>query len=116
MENLCVLRSSALEVHLATGFQNIVYDSPRFPKELLQQVYSYVDTHNASERKAGDTDEQFHYNTRKKALGNFKKEMWNLPASNMQAIMNELEDRFSLMFRKLNVLNTVKLVKKYITV
>jgi hypothetical protein len=105
-----------LEVHLATGFQNIVYDSPRFPKELLQQVYSYVDTHNASERKAGDTDEQFHYNTRKKALGNFKKEMWNLPASNMQAIMNELEDRFSLMFRKLNVLNTVKLVKKYITV
>lgn len=104
-----------LEVHLATGFLNIVYDSPRFPKELLQQVYSYVDTHNAGERKEGETDEQFHYNTRKKALGSFKKEMWNLPPESAQAIMQELEDRFSLMFRKLNVLNTVKLVKEYVT-
>jgi fructose/tagatose bisphosphate aldolase len=109
-------KMDTIEVHLATGFQNIVYDSPQFPGELLQQVYSYVDTHNAGERKAGETDEQFHYNTRKKALGNFKKEMWNLPPASQQAIMDELENRFALMFRKLNVLDTEKLVKKYVTV
>ena len=109
-------KMDTIEVHLATGFQNIVYDSPQFPGELLQQVYSYVDTHNANERKQGETDEQFHYNTRKKALGNFKKEMWNLPPASQQAIMDELENRFALMFRKLNVLDTEKLVKKYVTV
>ncbi|MGD0780160.1 MAG: class II fructose-bisphosphate aldolase [Dehalococcoidales bacterium] len=104
----------AIEVHLATGFQNIVYDSPRFPKELLARMYSYLDTKCANERKTGETDEQFHYNTRKKALGDFKKEMWNLPDADLQAIMEELENRFSLIFHKLNAIDTVKLVKKYV--
>jgi hypothetical protein len=42
--------------------------------------------------------------------------MWNLPPASQQAIMDELENRFALMFRKLNVLDTEKLVKKYVTV
>jgi hypothetical protein len=108
-------KMETLEVHLATGFQNMVYDSPHFPKELLQQMYRYLDTHCKNEKKEGDTEEQFYYNTRKKAFGDFKKELWQMPASNMQAITEELENRFSLMFRKLNVLNTEKLVKKYVT-
>ena len=32
------------------------------------------------ERKATDTDEQFFYKTRKKAIGPFKKQLWRLPA------------------------------------
>lgn len=104
----------AIEVHLATGFQNIVYDSPAFPKELLAKVYSYLDTKCIGERKTNETDEQFHYNTRKKALGDFKKEMWFLPEPDLKVIMQELEGRFTLMFRKLNVVNTVALVKKYV--
>jgi fructose/tagatose bisphosphate aldolase len=102
-----------VEVHLATGFQNIVYDSQAFPKDLLARVYQYLDKNNASERKSGETDEQFHYNTRKKAFGEFKKELWTLPAPALQAIMKELEDRFSLIFRKLNVTGSDKMVKKY---
>jgi fructose/tagatose bisphosphate aldolase len=104
----------AIEVHLATGFQNMVYDSPHFPKELLGKMYSYLDVKCASERKNDETDEQFHYNTRKKAFGDFKKELWNLPESNLRAIMAELEERFTLMFHKLNAVDTVKLVKKYV--
>jgi fructose/tagatose bisphosphate aldolase len=103
-----------VEVHLATGFQNIVYDSPHFPKELMEQIHRYLDTHNANERKEGDTREQFYYNTRKKAFGDFKKELWNLPEANLKAIMEELESRFSLIFHKLNVTNTEKLVNQYI--
>ena len=103
-----------IEVHLATGFQNIVYDSPYFPKDLLARVYGYLDTKCIGERKASETDEQFHYNTRKKALGEFKKEMWNLPEADLQAIMEELEERFTLIFHKLNAINTKELVKKYI--
>ncbi len=103
-----------IEVHLATGFQNIVYDSPRFPKELLARMYGYLDTKCIGERKAGETDEQFHYNTRKKALGEFKKEMWNLSEADLKAIMQQLEERFSLIFHKLNAVSTEKLIKKYI--
>ena len=103
-----------IEVHLATGFQNIVYDSLHFPKELLERIYQYVDTNLSNEKKDNDTKEQFYYNTRKKALGEFKKELWSLPESNLLPIMDELEDRFSLIFHKLNVTNTIKLIKKYI--
>ena len=104
----------AIEVHLATGFQNIVYDSTSFPKELLDRVYQYLDSKCADERKSDETTEQFHYNTRKKAFGEFKKELWNMPEKNLQAIMQELEERFTLIFNKLNVNDSVKLVKKYI--
>jgi fructose/tagatose bisphosphate aldolase len=107
-------KMNTLEVHLATGFQNIVYDSPRFPKDLLQRVYRHLNEHNIKEKKEGQTEEQFLYSTRKKALGPFKKEMWDLPEADLQVIMKELEERFTLMFNKLNAVNTVKLVQKYV--
>jgi len=107
-------KMDTIEVHLATGFQNIVYDSPHFPKDLLARAYRYLDEKCVGERKSGDTDEQFHYNTRKKALGEFKKEMWNLPSADLQAIMQELEERFTLMFEKLNAVDTEKYIKEFI--
>ena len=105
----------AIEVHLATGFQNIVYDSPHFPKELMETIHRYLDVNCAKEKKDGDTKEQFYYNTRKKAFGEFKKELWSLPESNLRAIMTELENRFSLIFHKLNVVNSDKLIRKYVS-
>ena len=103
-----------LEVHLATGFQNIVFDSPHFPNELIKKINDILVEKYATERKSGETDEQFLYKTRKKAFGDFKKEMWSLPESTLIAIGVELEDRFSLLFQKLNVVNTTGLVKKYV--
>ena len=96
----------ALEVHLATGFQNIIYDSPYFPNELLNKINSHLWEKYSSERKQDETEEQFLYKTRKKAFGDFKKEMWSLPEENLVGIMDALEERFSLIFRKLNVVNT----------
>ncbi len=103
-----------IEVHLATGFQNLVYDSAAFPKDLLERIYLYLDLNNANERKDDQTDEQFHYNTRKKAFGEFKKDLWALPQSNLQTIMQEMEDRFSMLFHKLNAAGSAKLVEKYL--
>jgi fructose/tagatose bisphosphate aldolase len=103
-----------IEVHLATGFQNIVYDSASFPKDLLDRMYKYLDVKCTDERKSDETTEQFHYNTRKKAFGEFKKELWGMPEKNLRTIMQELEERFSLIFGKLNVTDSVKLVKKYV--
>ena len=106
---------NTVEVHLATGFQNIVYDSRHFPKELRDEIYGHIAVKYKDERKSDETDEQFQYKTRKKSFGDFKKELWNLPDSNLGEIMKELEDRFSLVYHKLNVIDTVDLVNKYVT-
>jgi fructose/tagatose bisphosphate aldolase len=107
-------KMETVEVHLATGFQNIIYDSAHFPKDLQERIYRHLDTACASERKDGETEEQFLYKTRKKAFGDFKKEFWSLPGDADRQIMQELEERFTLMFHKLNVRHTVDLVKKYV--
>jgi fructose/tagatose bisphosphate aldolase len=103
-----------VEVHLATGFQNIVFDSPNFPDSLIKKINISLIEKYAAERKAGETDEQFLYKTRKKAFGDFKKEMRGLPENTLNAIGSELEERFTLLFNKLNVTDTVSLVKKYV--
>jgi len=104
-----------VEVHLATGFQNMIYDSPHFPADLLAAIHKHLDAQYKDERKSGETEEQFLYKTRKKAFGDFKKELWHLPEPNHREIMKELEDRFSLIFHKLNVTNTRDLVQKYVS-
>ena len=104
----------AAEVHLATGFQNIIYDSQYFPKELLHMVYKNLLEKYPGERKQGETDEQFLYKTRKKGFGDFKKEMWNLPPENLNGIGEALGNRFSLLFQRLNVAQTVDLVSKFV--
>ncbi len=102
------------EVHLATGFQNIVFDSPHFPAALRGQIYDYLNKEAASERKEGDTEEQFFYKTRKKGTGPFKREMWNLPEAVRAALGRELEAQFTLIFRKLNVGGTLETVNRFV--
>ena len=101
------------EVHLATEFQNMVYDSPHFPKELKDRIYEWLKTNAAGERKEGQTDEQFLYSARKKALGPFKKDIISLPPTTRDAITKEVEARFEFLFDKLNVKNTKDAVLKH---
>ncbi len=103
-----------LEVHLATGFQNIIMDSPAFPKDLLQRIYAHLDKANASERKPGENDGQFHYENRKRAWGPFKKETWSLPEATWKPIDEALEHQFGFLMEKLGVVDTVDLVQKYV--
>jgi len=102
------------EVHLATGFQNITYDSPSFPEDLKKKIYAYLDEHFASERKEGMTDEQFYYKTRKKGFGPFKKEIWSMGDDRIKAIAAELESKLDLLFEKLRAGDTKKYVEKYV--
>lgn len=102
------------EVHLATGFQNIVYDSPHLPAALKNEIYAYLKKHFPSEQKEGDTDEQFFYKTRKKGFGPFKKEIWCLPEENLKGLGDELEKQFSFLFLKLNMKNTKDIMDIYI--
>ncbi len=101
------------EIHLATEFQNMIYDHQLFPAELKENINNWLKKECASEKKEGDTEQQFLYKTRKKAFGPFKKEIWSLPKETKEAISKNLEDKFSFLFQKLNVTNTADLVKKY---
>jgi fructose/tagatose bisphosphate aldolase len=103
-----------VEVHLATGFQNIIYDSPYFPKELLDKIYRHLSENYSKEKGKEDSEEQFLYKTRKKAFGDFKKEMWSLPEDSYSGLRDTLEARFSLLFHKLNVADTVDLVRRFV--
>lgn len=102
------------EVHLATGFQNMVYESEHYPKDLKEKVYAWLRTNCASDRKEGWSDEQFLYKTRKKGFGPFKKELMSLPENTRDAIGKELEEKFSFIFEKFNAVNTKALVEKYV--
>ncbi|MFC2058847.1 class II fructose-bisphosphate aldolase [Chloroflexota bacterium] len=107
-------KTGTAEVHLATGFQNLIYDSPYFTKELLNKIHKHLLDKYADEKKPEDTEEQFLYKTRKKAFGDFKSEMWNIPEDNLKEIRNMLEERFSLLFQKLGVVGTTGLVNKFV--
>ncbi|MDI1472820.1 class II fructose-bisphosphate aldolase [Thermodesulfovibrio sp. 1176] len=100
------------EIHLATGFQNIIYDSKHLPDDFRKMIYDYLKKQFASEWKEGQTEEQFIYSTRKKGFGPFKKEWWSLPKEVKEPIMQELEQKFELLFEKLRVVNTFDIVKK----
>jgi fructose/tagatose bisphosphate aldolase len=102
------------EVHLATEFQNMIYESEHFPIKLKKKIYEWLKVNAANEAKQGETEEQFFYKTRKKALGPFKKEIMSLPQETRDAIANEVENKFDFLFKRLNVVNTRDLVNKYI--
>ncbi|MFH1783373.1 MAG: class II fructose-bisphosphate aldolase [bacterium] len=105
----------AAEVHLATGFQNMIYESKHFPQDLRDKMYAWLQENMKAEKKPNMTDEQFLYKTRKKALGPFKKEMYALSQDKLDAIGKELEEKFDFLFKQLKVTDTMKLVEKYIT-
>jgi fructose/tagatose bisphosphate aldolase len=107
------VQNEAAEVHLATGFQNIVYDHEVFPAELRQRMYEHIKTAHANEQKEGQTEEQFIYKTRKKSLGPFKAELWGLAEEVRGAIRASLEEKFGFLFDQLNVGNTMDVANRY---
>lgn len=106
--------SNAVEIHLATGFQNMVLDAKSFPADMKQEIRDFCFSNAADERKSGETDEQFVYKTRKKAIGPFKQRMWDMPDSAKQPIIAELEAKFEFLMEKLGVFDTVDVANKYV--
>lgn len=102
------------EVHLATEFQNMIYESKHFPSDLKKRIYEWLKLNVANEAKQGETEEQFLYKTRKKALGPFKKEIMSLLPETREAIALEIEGKFDLLFKQLKAVNNKDLVKKYV--
>ncbi|HXI21316.1 MAG TPA: class II fructose-bisphosphate aldolase, partial [Gemmatimonadales bacterium] len=107
-------RLETAEIHLATNFQTIIFDHPALPATLRERMYRWLDQNAQGERKSGDTDEQFYYKARKKAIGPFKRDVWSLPAEARAAIAAELERTFDFLFEQLQVGGTAALVERYV--
>lgn len=102
------------EIHLATGFQNMIYGHPAFPRELMGEIQAHLSRSHADERTPDQTDEQFFYKTRKKAFGPFKRVLCELGSDVRAAIGESLEERFVLLFDKLGATGTRSLVEQHV--
>ncbi|HJS48602.1 MAG TPA: class II fructose-bisphosphate aldolase [Gemmatimonadales bacterium] len=102
------------EIHLATGFQNILYDEGGLPPDLRAEMMAWCLVNCADERKPGETDEQFLYKTRKKALGPFKEALWSIGPEAEADIRAHLAARLELLFDRLGVDGTRTLVDRYV--
>jgi len=100
------------EIHLATGFQNLLYEHPAFPKELHERIREWCFENAADERKPDQTDEQFVYTTRKKAIGPFKRELWDLESRD--EILAAQRRKFAFLFTELGVNGSREMVEAYI--
>jgi fructose/tagatose bisphosphate aldolase len=103
------------EIHLATGFQNILYDGGGLPDGLRAEMMAWCSANCSDERKDGETEEQFLYRTRKKAIGPFKRQLWTLPAEAEAHVAADLRARFDLLFDELGIAGTRELVERYVT-
>ena len=100
------------EIHLATGFQNLLYEHPAFPQELHQKIEAWCFENAADERKPDQTDEQFVYTTRKKAIGPFKRELWDLASGD--GILAAQRRKFGFLFTELGVNGSREMIDAYI--
>jgi len=107
-------RIETAEIHLATNFQNIIFDHPKLPGELRAAIKTWLTANAQGERKSGDSEEQFYYKARKKAIGPFKRELWSLPEDTRAAIAGDLESTYAFLFSQLKVNGTADLVRRHV--
>jgi fructose/tagatose bisphosphate aldolase len=107
--------SGTAEIHLATGFQNILYDGGGLPAELRAEMMDWTRANCADERSEGQTDEQFLYKARKKAIGPFKRQLWTLPDSAARDIARQLRDKMGILFDRLGIAGTRELVDRFVS-
>jgi len=105
-------RTETAEIHLATNFQTMLYDN--IPEGLREEIYEWLRQNAKDERKPTDTDQQFFYKTRKKALGPFKKRLWDLSPDVKAKLARAYEEKFSFLFTQLAVVNTREIVDRFV--
>lgn len=107
------VEAEACEVHLATNFQNMLFD--RLPSALRNEIYAYLDEHHADERKPDMSDDQFYYKTRKRAIGPFKEQIWHLSDDEKYKICAAWEVQFSKLFTLLGINGSKTYIDQSIT-
>jgi hypothetical protein len=89
-----------------------MYD--HLPAELRQEIYAWLAENAKEERKPTDTDEQFIYKARKRAIGPFKRQLWELPADVKARLAAAYDDKFTFLFTQLAVGGTRRHVERFV--
>lgn len=98
-----------IEVHLATGIQNRIFDHPAFPLDLLERMKTelagmLVDAESGRPVEDGELSlQQRFYSARWKAWGQFKRELWSIDEVAQSAFWPQLEDWFADVLRALQI-------------
>ena len=100
------------EIHLATGFQNALFEHPAFPQSLHRDIEAWCHGNAADERKTGQTEQQFVYVTRKKAIGPFKRQLWDLDTRD--EILAAQRRKISYLCTELGVNDSRGMVDRYV--
>ena len=100
------------EIHLATGFQNALFEHPDFPASLQREIEAWCFANTLDERKPDQTDQQFVYTTRKKAIGPFKRQLWDLATKD--EILAAQRRKIGFLFTELGVNGSREMVEQYI--
>src|SRR3970040_2852675 len=90
----------------------MLYDG--LPPALRSEVYAWLGENAKEERKAGDSDEQFFYKTRKKALGPFKRALWDLDGDTRERLAKAYDEKFTFLFTQLGVGGTKDAVRRHV--
>jgi fructose/tagatose bisphosphate aldolase len=101
------------EIHLATGFQNALFEDPAFPPELHREIEAWCFANALDERKPDQTDEQFIYTTRKKSIGPLKRQLWDLLTKD--EILGRQATKIEFLFRELGVVGSRAMVERHVT-
>ena len=106
-------RTETAEIHLATNFQNMLYD--HLPAVTRDEIYAWLEINAKEERKPTDSAEQFFYKTRKKAIGPFKRQLWSLPADVRAILAAAYDAKFTFLFNQLGIAGTRAMVAQYVS-
>ncbi len=106
-------RTETAEIHLATNFQNMLYD--HLPAVTRDEIYAWLEINAKEERKPTDSAEQFFYKTRKKAIGPFKRQLWSLPADVRATLAAAYDAKFTFLFNQLGIAGTRAMVAQYVS-
>jgi fructose/tagatose bisphosphate aldolase len=96
----------AVEIHLATELQKVVFDHPAFPAELRARMGRWIGETRPPEWRAEATPAQNFEKGAKRAWGPFKRELWDLPSEVLGPIAEALERKFAAFFSLLGVQGT----------
>ena len=107
-----------IEVHLGTQIQNIVFDHPAFPAELMEYMRASLFTSKANPAEtikpaASQSREQRFYHSRLNAWGMFKEDLWVLPHGIREEITSALQMWFESLFSVLNIAGKREHLLKY---
>lgn len=103
-------KHKVIEVHLATGWQNLIMDDKHFPGELRQEIEAWVLREYGSKY---ESREECVYRERKRAWGEYQKNIWNMETSKVEGIMKSVELRGEKVLKLLNMTGKLGLVKRY---